>query len=98
MNHPPKEKPPYFAFLFLFVLQYKGLEEVFWERVIGNTRRYVGIFADAVDELMPEPTEAVAADEDRDILMTQRVDETSDSADPTIDAHQKMPSEIKRFL
>ncbi|KAJ4779748.1 DNA helicase [Rhynchospora pubera] len=77
---------------------YKGLEEGFWERVVGNTRRYVGIFAEAVDELMPEPTEAILADEDRDILMTQRVDETSDSADPTADSHQKMPSEIKRFF
>lgn len=79
-------------------MQYKGLEEGFWERVIGNTKRYVGIFAEAVDELMPEPTEAVAADEDRDILMTQRVDEMSDSADPNADPRQKMPSEIKRFL
>ncbi|KAF3336273.1 DNA replication licensing factor MCM7 [Carex littledalei] len=77
---------------------YKGLEEGFWERVIGNTKRYVGVFAEVVDELMPEPTEAVAADEDRDILMTQRVDETSDSADPNADPRQKMPSEIKRFF
>ncbi|XP_078168439.1 minichromosome maintenance (MCM2/3/5) family protein isoform X2 [Carex rostrata] len=77
---------------------YKGMEEGFWERVIGNTKRYVGVFAEAVDELMPEPTEAVAADEDRDILMTQRVDETSDSADPNADPRQKMPFEIKRFF
>ncbi|KAL6177055.1 hypothetical protein ACLB2K_053687 [Fragaria x ananassa] len=61
--------------------------------VTENTRRYVGIFADAIDELMPQPTEAFP-DDDHDILMTQRSDDGPDSMDP----HQKMPPEIKRYF
>lgn len=67
------------------------------QRVTENTRRYISIFAEAVDELMPDPTEVLSADEDRDILMTQRVDDGTDAADNS-DPLQKMPSEIKRFL
>lgn len=62
-----------------------------------NTRRYISIFAEVIDELMPEPTEVFPVDEDRDILMTQRVDDGSDTQDNS-DPLQKMPPEIKRFL
>lgn len=65
-------------------------------RVTENTRRYISIFAEAVDELMPEPTEVFSLDEDHDILMTQRADDGTDTADNS-DPFQKMPSEIKRF-
>ncbi|KAI5416269.1 Mcm2-7 hexameric complex component [Lathyrus oleraceus] len=78
------------------LMNYKDLDEEFLTRVTENTRRYVGIFADAIDELMPEPTEAFI-DDDHDILMTQRSDEGTEGADGS-DPHQKMPSEIKRFL
>ena len=64
-------------------------------RVTSNTRRYIGIFADAIDELIPEPTEALQ-DDDHDILMTQRAEEGNENADAT-DPQQKMPPEIKRF-
>lgn len=64
-------------------------------RVTENTRRYVGIFADAIDELIPEPTE-VFADDDHDILMTQRAEDGNENADGT-DPRQRMPPEIKRF-
>lgn len=77
-----------------FILQYKDLDEEFLIRVTENTRRYVGIFADAIDELMPEPTEAFS-DKDHDIRMTQRSvvgPENMDAPDP----HQKMLPEIKR--
>ncbi|KAJ3681333.1 hypothetical protein LUZ60_015822 [Juncus effusus] len=83
------------------LIEYKGGEDELWTRVRANTRRYVGIFGEAVDEMMPEPTEAFPADEeDRDILMTQRVDESAaaDGADVPSDPLQKMPSEIKRFF
>jgi DNA replication licensing factor MCM7 len=79
------------------VVQYKDADEEFLQRVTENTRRYISIFAEALNELMPEPTEAYAIDEDRDILMTQRVDEGVDGADGT-DPLQRMPPEIKRFL
>lgn len=76
--------------------QYKDLDEEFLSRVTENTRRYIGIFADAIDELMPEPTETFV-DDDHDILMTQRSDEGTEGADGS-DPHQKMPPEIRRFL
>lgn len=77
------------------LVNYKDMDEEFLKRVTENTRRYIGIFADAIDDLMPEPTEAFP-DDDHDILMTQRNEEgmvNMDSSDPL----QKMPPEIKRF-
>ena len=71
------------------------MDEDFLRRVTENTRRYIGIFADAIDELMPEPTEAFP-DDDHDILMTQRSEEGTENVDGT-DPQQKMPPEIKRF-
>ncbi|CAL9078996.1 unnamed protein product [Musa textilis] len=76
---------------------YKDLDEAFLQRVTENTRRYINIFAEAIDELMPEPTEVFPVDEDRDILMTQRVDDGMDNVDNS-DPLQKMPSEIRRFF
>lgn len=86
-----------FTILFLFVkkIKYKDLDEEFLRRVTENTRRYIGIFADAIDELLPEPTE-VLLDDDHDILMTQRVDEEIETAGNT-DPQKKMPPEIRRF-
>ena len=78
------------------ILQFKFLSEDFFRRVKENTRRYIGIFADAIDELMPEPTEAFT-DDDHDILMTQRSDDGPENMDGS-DPHQKMPPEIKRYL
>lgn len=65
-------------------------------RVTENTKRYITIFAEAVDELMPEPTEVFSLDEDHDILMTQRAEDGTDNADNS-DPFRKMPPEIKRF-
>ena len=64
-------------------------------KVTENTKRYIGIFADAIDELMPEATEPFL-DDDHDILMTQRSEEGTENADGS-DPSQKMPPEIKRF-
>lgn len=61
-----------------------------------NTRRYIGIFADAIDELIPDATE-VLPDDDGDLFMTQRADEGTENANGT-DPKKKMPPEIKRFL
>ena len=77
-------------------MQYQDFDEEFLTRVTENTRRYVGIFADAIDELMPQPTEGFP-DDDHDILMTQRSDDGPDNMDGS-DPHQKMPPEIKRYL
>lgn len=75
--------------------QYKDLDEGFLKRITENTRRYIQIFANAIDELMPEPTEAFL-DDDHDILMTQRSEEVTENMDAS-DSKQKMPPEIKRF-
>ncbi|KAG6748399.1 hypothetical protein POTOM_048320 [Populus tomentosa] len=78
------------------LINYKDLDEEFLRRVTENTRRYVGIFADAIDEVLPKPTEAFP-DDDHDILMTQRSEDTTENAEGS-DANQKMPSEIKRYF
>ncbi|OEL23179.1 DNA replication licensing factor MCM7, partial [Dichanthelium oligosanthes] len=83
---------------FFVIVQYKDVDEEFLQRVTENTRRYIGIFSEAMDELMPEPTEAYTVDEDRDILMTQRVDEGADGGADGTDPLQRMPPEIKRFF
>lgn len=78
------------------LFNYKDFDEEFLRRVTENTRRYIGIFADAIDGLLPEPTEAFT-DDDHDILMTQRSDEGTENMDGS-DPHQKMPPEIKRYF
>ncbi|KAK8949868.1 Protein PROLIFERA [Platanthera guangdongensis] len=79
------------------LFNYKDLDEEFLQRVTENTRRYISIFAEAVDELLPEPTEMFAAEDDHDILMTQRAEDTTESADNS-DPFRKMPADIKRFF
>ncbi|KAL8138958.1 hypothetical protein V2J09_004959 [Rumex salicifolius] len=77
------------------LFNYKDSDDEFLRRVTENTKRYIGIFADAIDEILPEPTEPFPDDE-HDILMTQRsVDgtENNDGSDP----RQQMPPDIKRF-
>ncbi|MBA0826511.1 hypothetical protein Goarm_011356, partial [Gossypium armourianum] len=60
-----------------------------------DTRRYIGILASAIDDLLLDPTEAFH-DDDHDILMTQKADDGNDKADGS-DPRQKMPPEIKRY-
>lgn len=81
----------------LLLFQDKGFDDFheFIGRLTENTRRYVSIFSSAIDELLPEPTEAFP-DDDHDILMTQRADDGTDNADVS-DPRQQIPSEIKRF-
>ncbi|MED6183996.1 Mcm2-7 hexameric complex component [Stylosanthes scabra] len=77
------------------LINYKDLDEEFLRRVTENTRRYIGVFSDAIDEIMPDSTEAFI-DDDHDILMTQRSDEAVESENGS-DPQQKMPPEIKRY-
>ncbi|KAI4326439.1 hypothetical protein MLD38_031754 [Melastoma candidum] len=78
------------------LFNYKDLDEEFFRRVTENTRRYIGIFAQAIDELMPEPTEPFP-DDDHDILLTQRSADRTDNNDGS-DPKEMMPPEIKRFF
>ncbi|XP_031486970.1 DNA replication licensing factor MCM7 [Nymphaea colorata] len=75
---------------------FKDSEELL-QRVRTNTRRYIIIFAEAVDELLPEPTVPYPGDDDVDILMTQRLEEDTENMDNT-DPFRKMPPEIKRLF
>ncbi|CAN8248089.1 unnamed protein product [Cochlearia groenlandica] len=77
------------------LFNYKDYDEEFVRRLTENARRYVSIFSSAIDELLPEPTEAFP-DDDHDILMTQRAEDITDNPDVT-DPRQHIPSEIKRF-
>ncbi|XP_020686871.1 DNA replication licensing factor MCM7 [Dendrobium catenatum] len=79
------------------LFNYKDLDEEFLQRVTENTRRYISIFSEAVDELMPEPTELFSAEDDHDILMTQRAEDMTDNADNS-DPFRRMPPDIKRFF
>ncbi|PKA52755.1 Protein PROLIFERA [Apostasia shenzhenica] len=79
------------------LFNYKDLDEEFLQRVTENTRRYVSIFAEAVDELMPDPTELFSAEDDHDILMTQRAEDLTESADNS-DPFRRMPPDIRRFF
>lgn len=78
------------------LVEYKDFDEGFLRRITENTRRYIGIFGEAIDELMPEPTEPFP-DDDHDILLTQRSEDRRDNMDG-VDPLQKMPSEIKRYF
>ncbi|XP_010522826.1 PREDICTED: DNA replication licensing factor MCM7 [Tarenaya hassleriana] len=78
------------------LFNYKDYDDEFVRRLTENTRRYITIFSSAIDELMPEPTEAFP-DDDHDILMTQRAEDVTDNADIS-DQHQQIPAEIKRFF
>ncbi|GKU87005.1 hypothetical protein SLEP1_g1467 [Rubroshorea leprosula] len=73
---------------------YKDKDEEFFRRITENTRRYVGIFPSAVDELLPAPTEDIP--DDVPILMTQRAEDGTENADGT-NPLRKMPPEINRY-
>ncbi|KAL2934876.1 DNA replication licensing factor MCM7 [Bienertia sinuspersici] len=77
------------------LFNYKDSDDEFVRKVTENTKRYIAIFGEAIDELMPEPTEPFL-DDDHDILMTQRSQEGNENADGS-DPSQRMPAEIKRF-
>ncbi|KAI6680660.1 hypothetical protein NL676_034541 [Syzygium grande] len=74
---------------------YKDLDEEFLRWVTENTRRYIGIFAGAIDELMPESTEPFP-DDDHDVLLTQRSEDKRENVDG-VDPLQKMHSEPLKF-
>lgn len=68
----------------------------FVERVRTNAKRYVGLFADAIDELLPQPTVPVARDDDFDVFLSQRTEEVPEQVD-VVDTLHKLPAEIKRY-
>ncbi|GAB2226452.1 hypothetical protein Droror1_Dr00022260 [Drosera rotundifolia] len=75
---------------------YKDSDDEFIRRVTENTKRYVGVFADAIDALLPEATEPLPEDDHDVLMMTQRSQDGAENADGS-DPQQHMPPEIKRF-
>ncbi|GBG59606.1 hypothetical protein CBR_g49870 [Chara braunii] len=43
--------------------------------ICSNARRYISIFSEAIDEIMPEPTELQTTEDVFDVLMRQRMEE-----------------------
>lgn len=75
----------------------KDADLSFVERVRTNAKRYVGLFADAIDDLLPAPNVALARDEDFDVFLSQRTEEVPEQVD-VVDPLHKLPAEIKRYL
>ena len=73
-------------------------------RIVGNARQYVNLFAEAADELMPEPTvPASELDEDvYDVLMRHRQEQfqentaTGDAAVSMSDPMYQLPAVLRR--
>jgi DNA replication licensing factor MCM7 len=80
-----------------FLGEQKDADFSFVERVRTNAKRYVGLFADAIDDLLPEPNIPLARDEDFDVFLSQRTEEVPDQMD-VVDSQHKLPAEIKRYL
>ncbi|KAL9271938.1 DNA replication licensing factor MCM7-like protein [Drosera capensis] len=60
---------------------YKDSDDEFIRRVTENTKRYVGVFADAIDALLPEPTQPLPEDDHDVLMMTQRSQDGAENAD-----------------
>lgn len=75
----------------------KDADLSFVERIRTNAKRYVGLFADAIDDLLPEPNIPLARDEDFDVFLSQRTEEVPDQMD-VVDSQHKLPAEIKRYF
>ncbi|KAL2643531.1 hypothetical protein R1flu_011118 [Riccia fluitans] len=74
----------------------KDVDISFVESVENNTRRYLGLFAEAIDELLPNPTVPLPRDDDFEIFLRQRMEETEDRTENSGDPQHRLPPEIKR--
>ncbi|CAM6124682.1 unnamed protein product [Calypogeia fissa] len=64
--------------------------------VISNTKRYIGLFADAIDELLPNPTIPLPRDDEGVELLQQRTQDLHDGLENN-DPHNRLPPELKRL-
>ncbi|XP_024527474.1 DNA replication licensing factor MCM7 isoform X1 [Selaginella moellendorffii] len=71
--------------------------EMLVQRIRTNTKRYLGLFAEAIDEILPDPTVPIDVDDDYEVLMRQRNNDPSENAD-NADPRQTLPAEIKRYF
>ena len=73
---------------------YEHLGEEMAEKIKENTKRYIEIFAEAIDELMPEPVGDVGPPDVADVLMRQRG--SRENADAGSDEMQAVPPQLRR--
>jgi len=71
---------------------YEHLGEEMAEKIQGNAKRYIELLAEAIDDVMPQPTEDIAEPDVADILMQQRGRATDAGPDPM----QAVPPQLKR--
>eukprot|EP00897_Mesotaenium_endlicherianum_P004516 jgi/Mesen1/4092/ME000214S03275 len=81
------------------VLEYDE-DESLVERIRSNARRYTALFAEAVDELLPEaiPTEPSQDQEEDayDVLMRQRLEDDQAATESSSDPRRQLPPELRR--
>jgi DNA replication licensing factor MCM7 len=59
-------------------LQYEGTVSELVSRIRNNAKRYILLFSDVIDKLMPEPTRDISHDDDvLDVIMHQRREKTA---------------------
>jgi len=61
----------------------------------SNARRYISIFSEAADDLMPESTFSVAEEDSFDVLMRQREQAEVNTLNPE-DSAQRLPDVLRR--
>lgn len=66
------------------------------ESVISNTKRYIALFAEAIDELLPMPTVPLPRDDDGVELLQQRTQDLHDGLEDG-DPRNRLPPELKRL-
>ncbi|CAI5480109.1 unnamed protein product [Closterium sp. Yama58-4] len=83
-----------------------GSNDEFVARIYGNARRYITLFAEAADDLMPEPSLAASGEEREedvyDVLMRQRAEQHTenlaqgDAAVAAVDPLFQLPALLRR--
>lgn len=65
--------PGYYPYMLMTSLQHQSTAGDLVSRIRFNTRRYVQLFCEVVDELMPQPTKDISEyDEVIDVILHQR--------------------------
>jgi hypothetical protein len=91
--HCTSSQPP-LLLLVNHVFQYKGDKE-FAEEIVTNTRRYVELFSDVIDELVRPEDNAIRSEEVADVLLSHRLQQI---AQATAGAEGQDASEIEAAI
>jgi DNA replication licensing factor MCM7 len=76
---------------------YDSLGDEIGEAISTNTKRYQRLLADAIDQVMPEPTESDFPEDVADILTRSRQQQAADGTDAdTNDSNQGVPQSLTR--